>query len=83
MHPGEGPTFQSGVRHEISFMCDDIHATIADLRGKGMQIDGEPKDRRYGIIVTMTLRGDVKVALYEPHHATAIAASAEQEPSTA
>ena len=29
VHPGEGPTFDSGMRHEISFMCDDIHATIA------------------------------------------------------
>ena len=25
VHPGEGPTFDSGVRHQITFMCDDIH----------------------------------------------------------
>jgi hypothetical protein len=72
VHPGEGPTFESGVRHEISFMCDDIHATIADLRAKGVQIEGDPDQRRYGAIVTMTLPGGVKVALYEPRHPTAI-----------
>jgi hypothetical protein len=71
VHPGEGPTFDSGVRHEISFMCKDIHATSADLRGKGIQFEGEPEDRRYRIIVTMTLAGG-KAALYEPRHATAI-----------
>ena len=72
VHPGEGPKFESGMRHEISFMCDDIHATVADLRAKGVQIDGEPEDRRYGIIVTMTLPGGVNVLLYEPRHPLAI-----------
>lgn len=77
VHPGEGPNFESGMRHEISFMCDDIHETIADLRAKGVQIDGEPDDRRYGIIVTMTLPGGVKAALYQPRHATALALSSK------
>jgi hypothetical protein len=81
VHPGEGPAFESGMRHEISFMCDDIHATIADLRAKGVQIDGEPEDRRYGIIVTMTLPGSVKVALYQPRHPLAIALSPNEAPS--
>jgi hypothetical protein len=54
------------MRHEISFMCDNIHATIADLRAKGVQIDDDPEDRRYGIIVAMTLPGGVRVALYQP-----------------
>ena len=29
MHPGEGPTFESRMRHEISFMCDDIHRRVS------------------------------------------------------
>lgn len=73
VHPGEGPAFESGMRHEISFMCEDIQATIADLRAKGVQIEGEPEVRRYGAIITMILPGGVRVALYEPRHATAIA----------
>lgn len=72
VHPGEGPNFESGMRHEISFMCDDIHATIADLRGKGVQIDGEPEQQSYGTTMMMTLPGGVKVILYEPRHAMAI-----------
>ncbi len=73
VHPAEGPTFESGVRHQVSFMCDDIHATVADLRARGVRIDGEPVDEGYGITVTMSLPGGVDVMLYEPRHPMAIA----------
>ena len=75
VHPAEGPTHESGVGHQVTFMCDDIRATIAELRRKGVQIDGEPKDEGYGITVMMTLPGGVKVMLYEPRHAIAITPS--------
>ena len=52
VHPAEGPTYQSGVRHQISLMCDDIRTTIAELRGKGVAIKGEPEDEGFGITVT-------------------------------
>src|SRR6266581_3654491 len=61
VHPAEGPTHESGVRHQVSFMCDDIRATIAELRTRGVRIDGEPEDESYGITVMMTLPGGVKV----------------------
>lgn len=73
VHPAEGPTYESGIRHQVSLMCDDIHATVAELRAKGIQIDGEPVDEGYGITVMMTLPGGVKVQLYEPRHTMAIA----------
>jgi hypothetical protein len=53
-------------------MCDDLDATIADLRAKGIEIKGEPKDAGFGIVVTMVLPGGVEVNLYEPRHPTAI-----------
>ena len=71
-HPSEGPTYESGVRHQVAFMCDDIHKTVADLRSKGVRIDGEPQDEGYGITIMMSLPGGVEVMLYEPRHATAI-----------
>jgi hypothetical protein len=48
VHPGEGPTFDSGVRHQLTLMCDDITATIDELRGKGLEIRGEPQDEGWG-----------------------------------
>lgn len=72
VHPAEGPTHASGVSHQVSFMCDDIHTTVADLRSKGISFDGEPEDQGWGIAVTMTLPGGTKVQLYQARHATAL-----------
>jgi predicted enzyme related to lactoylglutathione lyase len=74
VHPAEGPTHDAGVRHQISFMCDDIHATIRELRGKGVEVKGAPQTESYGITVMLGLPGGVEVMLYEPRHATAISA---------
>lgn len=78
IHPGEGPAYESGMRHEIAFMCDDITKTVTELRGKGVEFTGEPETQSYGITVTMKLPGGVNVTLYEPHHKTAISLPAPQ-----
>jgi catechol 2,3-dioxygenase-like lactoylglutathione lyase family enzyme len=60
------------VRRDVSFMCDDIAATMADLKAKGVEFAGEPEDEGFGIGVTMILPGGAEVFLYEPRHPTAI-----------
>ena len=72
VHPAEGPTFASGVRHQLSLMCDDVNATAAELRSKGVTIRGNPQDEGWGVTVMMTLPGGLDVMLYEPRHAVAI-----------
>ncbi len=72
VHPAEGPTYASGTRHQFSLMCDDITATIRELRAKGIDVQGEPEDEGYGITVMLTLPGGVEVQLYEPRHKMAI-----------
>jgi catechol 2,3-dioxygenase-like lactoylglutathione lyase family enzyme len=72
VHPGEGPTFDAGVRHQLTFMCDDLDATIAELRGKGIDIQGEPQNEGWGITTTMVLPGGLDVMLYQPRHPLAI-----------
>ena len=76
MHPAEGPTYESGVRHQFTLMCDDIRSTIRDLRTKGIEVKGEPEDEGFGITVMLNLPGGVEVMLYEPRHAVAIAPAA-------
>jgi predicted enzyme related to lactoylglutathione lyase len=71
VHPAEGPTFESGTIHQLSLMCDNIAATIQELRGKGVIVQGEPVDEGYGITVVLTLPGGVEVMLYEPRHPVA------------
>jgi predicted enzyme related to lactoylglutathione lyase len=72
VHPAEGPTYESGVRHQLTLMCDDIEATIHELRSKGIEVMGEPTDEGFGITVMLNLPGGVDVLLYEPRHTTAI-----------
>jgi predicted enzyme related to lactoylglutathione lyase len=73
VHPADGPTFESGVRHQITLMCDDIRATIRDLDGRpGVQVKGEPEDQGWGITVMLGLPGGLEVMLYQPRHAVAI-----------
>lgn len=66
VHPGDAP------RHEMSLMCDDIEATLNELRATGVQVAREPHDAGYGIEATIGLPGGVEMIVYEPRHPTAI-----------
>jgi hypothetical protein len=72
VHPAEGPTYDSGYRHQITFMCDDIKRTMAELRSKGVAVEGEPADEGWGITAMLNLPGGCRVMLYEPRHPVAI-----------
>jgi|SRR5579885_670371 len=66
IHPADAPS------HQLSLMCDDVEATMAELAGKGIEFTGTPQSQGFGIGVTMVLAGGVEVLLYQPRHATAI-----------
>ena len=76
VHPAEGPTYESGIRHQLTLMCDDINATIRQLKAKGMEVKGEPTDEGFGVTVMLNLPGGVEILLYEPRHAIAISHAA-------
>jgi hypothetical protein len=81
VHPAEGPTYESGMRHQITFMCDDITRTVQELRAKGLAVEGEPENEGWGITVTLNLPGDCRVLLYQPQHALAIAPEGSATPA--
>jgi hypothetical protein len=70
MRPGDSDAERP--HHELSFMCDDIAETVADLRSRGVEVRGEPSDHGYGLVVMLALPGGLDVQLYEPRHPTAI-----------
>jgi predicted enzyme related to lactoylglutathione lyase len=78
VHPSE--TGADDTSHAISFMCDDIKTTVADLRAKGVEVLGEPKDEGYGITVMLNLPGGCQVQLYEPRHPMAIETAGPERP---
>ena len=65
VHPSEDET-----RHELSLMCDDVVATVEELRSKGVEVRGEPRDLGFGVGTRIVLPGGVEVLLYEPRHAS-------------
>ena len=71
IHPVDHPGAKAGD-HAMSLMCDDIHATVRDLRARGIKVPGEPEDHGYGITVMATLPGGVQIQVYEPRHPLAI-----------
>lgn len=71
IHPTEGPGYEAGgVGHQIALMCDDIHATVEELRAHGLVVDGDPVDEGFGVTTTVVLPGDVRLMLYEPRHSS-------------
>jgi catechol 2,3-dioxygenase-like lactoylglutathione lyase family enzyme len=59
--------------HELFLMCDDIEATVAELRGKGVEFEsgGEVSDQGWGRLATILVPGGGRLGLYEPRHAVA------------
>lgn len=61
-----------GGRQELWFMCDDVHATVADLKAKHVEVTGEVMDRGWGLVSGFKLPGGEKMFLYQPKHPTAL-----------
>lgn len=53
------------LRHDISFYCDDIHATVAELKEKGVEFTGDIEDHGYGLITYLIAPGDLHIQLYQ------------------
>jgi catechol 2,3-dioxygenase-like lactoylglutathione lyase family enzyme len=54
-------------KHELYFMCDDLAATLRDLKKKNVPVS-EVSEQRWGSLASFTLPGGGKVGIYEPKH---------------
>jgi catechol 2,3-dioxygenase-like lactoylglutathione lyase family enzyme len=61
------PAAESG-RHELYLMCDDVHATVADLEAKGVEFVRPVSDEGFGLLTALRIPGGGEVGLYEPRH---------------
>jgi predicted enzyme related to lactoylglutathione lyase len=64
-HPTDG-----AGHHELYLMCDDIHATVGELRAKGVEFSRPVVEERWGLVTAITLPGGAELGLYEPRHPT-------------
>jgi hypothetical protein len=49
-------------------MCDDLDATVAELRAKGAEIAAEVSEERWGRLTAIEVPGGGEIGLYEPRH---------------
>ncbi len=75
VHPTGGPGEPPVNTHDVSFFCDDIQGTVADLRARGVELRHDPQDHGYGWVTYFTMPGGVEVQLYEPKYAKSAAAT--------
>ncbi|MGD0271212.1 MAG: VOC family protein [Candidatus Sulfotelmatobacter sp.] len=54
-------------RHELYFMCDDIAATLKDLKAKHVKVS-EVNEQRWGKVAKFELPGGGKIGIYQPKH---------------
>jgi catechol 2,3-dioxygenase-like lactoylglutathione lyase family enzyme len=58
---------ESNDRHELYFMCDDLAATLSDLKQKNVPVSSV-SEQRWGSLASVTLPGGGKVGIYQPKH---------------
>jgi 4-hydroxyphenylpyruvate dioxygenase and related hemolysins len=68
-HPLEEHGPPSGTAH-ISFYCDDIHKTVAELKAKGVQFTDGVADQGWGLVTQFKAPGDFSIMLYQPKYST-------------
>jgi catechol 2,3-dioxygenase-like lactoylglutathione lyase family enzyme len=67
-HPAENVEgVRSGTPY-ISFYCDDIHATVSELKGRGVEFVGEIRDVGYGLTTNFKVPGGFEIELYQYRH---------------
>jgi catechol 2,3-dioxygenase-like lactoylglutathione lyase family enzyme len=62
LHPGKDG------RHELYLMCDDLDATLDQLKAKGATVKPESHDEPWGRLATIVLPGGSDLSIYEPRH---------------
>ena len=67
-HPAdaEGEDGAPTGTHNISFYCDNIEKTVAELKGRGVEFVDSVQDRGYGLVTHFKVPGDFTIQLYQP-----------------
>jgi predicted enzyme related to lactoylglutathione lyase len=63
VHPADGDG-----RHQVYLMCDDIQATLAELRAKGVEIARDASDQGWGLLAAIRLPDGEEFPIYQARH---------------
>ncbi len=68
-HPADPAKGAPSGTHNISFYCDDIERTVAELKGRGVEFTAPVTDQGYGLVTQFHMPGGLEVQLYQPRYA--------------
>ena len=63
VHPADGES-----RHELYLMCDNLRATLTELKGKGAEVARDVSDQGWGLLAAIRLPDGSELGIYEPRH---------------
>lgn len=67
VHPSEDGGPPSGTAN-ISFYCDDVEATVREMKAKGVEFTGPVEDHGYGLVTHFKVPGGFEAQLYQPQY---------------
>jgi hypothetical protein len=70
---GAHPAEERG-QHELYLMCDDINATVAELKGKAVDVARPISDEGLGPLTAVRLPGGGEFGLYQPRDPSPLSA---------
>jgi predicted enzyme related to lactoylglutathione lyase len=70
IHPADTP--QSEDTHRLYLMCEDIEASVASLKARGVEFTGGITDAGWGLLTAMKIPGGGELSIYQPRHPSAI-----------
>ena len=63
-----GGSVRTEQSFDVSLMCDDLAATMAELRERGAEFAGEVVETAWGSTVRLVVPGAGQLLLYEPRY---------------
>jgi catechol 2,3-dioxygenase-like lactoylglutathione lyase family enzyme len=72
VHPSswehDGNAGSTDQQFDVSLMCDDLDATVAELTTRGAQFDGAVRDQGWGRTIRLKVPGSGEMTLYQPKY---------------
>lgn len=65
-HPAESEKGAVSGTPNISFYCDDVKATVAELKQRGVEFADDIQDHGYGLVTHFRVPGNFAIQLYQP-----------------
>jgi catechol 2,3-dioxygenase-like lactoylglutathione lyase family enzyme len=65
-HPSDADNAAPSGTPSISFYCDNIEQTVAELKAKGVEFVAPVENHGYGLVTFFKVPGNFTVQLYQP-----------------